>query len=99
MAVILPISEGQPKLVSPDRRQSQRYSLSGMAYVMSDGKSVEIGRVRDISLSGCFIHSQQMLSMLVPLQFRFNVGAEFDITGFVCRKEDKGFAVHFNGNA
>ncbi len=98
MAVGSPWRFGQLSSVHPDRRQSPRYDMTGPVFLISSDPPVEIGRVRDISLNGCFINSHQDLPDRALLKFQFKIGAEFEMVGIVCRKERSGFAVRFNGN-
>ena len=80
----------------PDRRQSPRYDISGAVYLLEEGSEPsKIGLVKDMSLTGAYIASQQDPPIELPLRMQFQVGADFEMTGHVCRKDRNGFAVNF----
>lgn len=79
-----------------DRRQSPRYDMAGGVYLLADGiEPTKIGTVRDISLSGAYISSQDDIPHDTPLKLQFKIGADFEISGRICRRERNGFAVIF----
>jgi len=80
----------------PDRRQSPRYDMSGGVYLMEDGaEPTKVGMVRDISLGGAYVASQDDLPTDRMLKLQFKIGADFEMSGHVCRKDRQGFAVLF----
>ncbi len=80
----------------PDRRNSPRYDMSGPVFVLLEGADpLKIGMVRDISLGGAYIASQENPPHDELLKLQFRIGADFDMSGQVCRTEGTGFAVHF----
>jgi hypothetical protein len=80
----------------PDRRQSPRYDISGAVYLLAEGtEPSKIGVVKDMSLTGAYITSQDDLPIERPLRMRFKVGADFEMIGHLCRKDRNGFAVNF----
>ena len=81
----------------PDRRQAPRYDMSGGVYLLEDGvEPIKIGMVRDISLGGAYIASQDDLPTDKLLKLQFKIGADFEMTGNICRKDREGFAVLFH---
>ena len=82
----------------PDRRSSPRYDMTGSVFVVLEGTDpVKIGTVRDISLNGAYIASPEDPPHEELLKLQFRIGADFEISGHVCRKEELGFAVRFDG--
>ncbi len=81
----------------PERRQSPRFDMPGPVFVVETGKTSEIGKVRDISVNGCFIDSNEEVAPDWKLRLQFRIGAEFEMIGTVRRKEPTGFAVQFEG--
>ena len=80
----------------PDRRESPRYDMSGAVFLIGqDTEPIKIGIVRDMSLAGAYISSPENSSPEGLLRLRFQVGANFEISGQVCRKDRSGFAVCF----
>jgi len=80
----------------PDRRQSPRYDMSGEVYLIDDGVDhTKVGMVRDISLGGAYVASQDDLPTDKLLKLQFKIGADFEMSGHVCRKDRNGFAVLF----
>jgi hypothetical protein len=80
----------------PDRRQSPRYDMAGGVYLLEDGaEPIKVGMVRDISLSGAYVSSQDELPSDKLLKLQFKIGADFEMTGNICRKDREGFAVLF----
>lgn len=83
-----------------DRRQSPRYDMSGsVCLVEKDRDSTKVGIVRDISLGGAYVVSQQDLPTEKLLKLRFMIGADFEMCGYVCRKDRNGFAVNFENES
>ena len=81
----------------PDRRQSPRYDMAGGVYLLEDGvEPIKIGMVRDISLGGAYVSSQDELPTDKLLKLQFKIGADFEMTGNICRKDRDGFAVLFH---
>ncbi len=81
----------------PDRRNAPRYDMTGPVFLLLEGlEPVKIGTVRDISLSGAFVASQEHPPQNELLKLQFKIGADFDMSGHVCRKDPAGFAVQFN---
>ncbi len=89
---------GDIRNVHPDRRLSPRYDMPGSVCMVEGDRSSESGRVRDISLNGCFVSSQQDVPIDQVMRLQFKIGADFEIMAIVCRKERSGFAVRFNGD-
>ena len=86
--------------VHPDRRNSPRYDMSGAVYVIMEGtEPVKIGMVRDISLTGAYVASQEDPPQDEHLKLQFKIGADFEMQGCVCRKEGNGFALRFDEEA
>lgn len=84
----------------PDRRQSPRYDISGAVFLIEEGTEVtKIGVVRDMSLTGAYITSQEDFPAEKLLRMQFQVGADFEMSGYVCRKDRNGFAVNFDAEA
>ncbi len=84
----------------PDRRNSPRYDMSGPVFLLLEGmEPVKIGAVRDISLGGAYISSQEHPPQNELLKLQFNIGADFEMSGQVCRKDSAGFAVQFETEA
>ncbi len=84
----------------PDRRTSPRYDLTGPVFLLLEGmEPVKIGTVRDISLSGAYVLSHENPPDNELLRLQFRIGADFEMSGHVCRKEAAGFAVHFDSEA
>ncbi|MGE5109991.1 MAG: PilZ domain-containing protein [Acidobacteriaceae bacterium] len=84
----------------PDRRSSPRYDMAGSVYWIVEGtEPVKIGMVRDISLSGAYVNSQEHPPKDELLKLEFRIGADFEMSGHVCRKESDGFAIRFDGEA
>lgn len=84
----------------PDRRISPRYDMSGPVFLLLEGmEPVKIGIVRDISLSGAYVSSQENPPKDELLKLQFKIGADFEMSGHVCRKDGFGFAVQFDGEA
>ncbi len=84
----------------PDRRNSPRYDMSGPVFLLLEGtEPVKIGMVRDISLSGAFVASPEHPPQDELLKLQFRIGADFEMSGHVCRKEHAGFAVHFDAES
>ncbi len=80
----------------PDRRGSPRYEMAGGVYAMIEGlEATKIGTVRDISLGGVYVQSHEYPPIGEFLRLQFRIGADFEISGHVCRKENTGFAVRF----
>jgi hypothetical protein len=80
----------------PDRRQSPRYDMAGGVYLLEDGaEPIKIGMVRDISLGGAYVASQDELPSDKLLKLQFKIGADFDMSGMICRRDRAGFAVLF----
>ncbi len=70
--------------------------MTGPVYLLLEGtEPVKIGTVRDISLGGAFVTSPEKPPQDELLKLQFRIGAEFEISGHVCRKETAGFAVQF----
>lgn len=83
-----------------DRRQSPRYDMSGSVFLVEEnGESAKVGVVRDISLSGAYVATQQDLPADKLLKLQFKIGADFEMSGYICRKDRNGFAVHFGDEA
>ena len=81
-----------------DRRDSPRYSMPGTVFLsLDDGTRKKIGKVRDISLHGCFVDSEEDLALEQAVKLQFQIGADFQISGQIRRKDKKGFAVSFDG--
>src|SRR6185369_13937673 len=81
----------------PDRRESPRYDLAGAVFLIQQGlEPIKVGVVRDMSLSGAYIASQENPSPERRLRLQFRVGAVFEMSGYVCRKDRSGFAVVFD---
>lgn len=84
----------------PDRRASPRYDMSGGVYAIIEGmEPTKIGTVRDISLGGVYVQSHEDPPLGEFLRLQFRIGADFEISGHVCRKESTGFAVRFEPEA
>lgn len=84
----------------PDRRQSPRYDMSGEVYLIEEGVDpTKVGMLRDISLSGAYVASQDELPTDKLLKLQFKIGADFEMSGSLCRKDRNGFAVRFVGEA
>ncbi len=80
----------------PDRRNSPRYDMAGAVYLLSDGvEPLKVGMVRDISLGGAYVASQEDLPTDKILKLQFKIGADFEMSGHVCRKDRNGFAMNF----
>ena len=80
----------------PDRRESPRYDLAGAVYLLQEGlPPIKIGIVRDMSLSGAYVVSQEDLSPNRQLRLQFQVGADFEMSGYICRRDRSGFALKF----
>ncbi len=87
-------------LQHPDRRQSPRYDMAGAVFLLAEGiEPVKIGIVRDISLSGAYVFSQENPPNDELLKLQFRIGADFEMSGHVCRNDSSGFAVQFDGEA
>lgn len=79
-----------------DRRNSPRYDMTGPVFLVLEGmEPVKIGTVRDISLGGAFVSSPEDPPKDELLKLQFKIGADFDMSGHVCRKDVSGFAVQF----
>ena len=79
-----------------DRRQSPRYDMAGGVYLLAAGaEPTKIGTVRDISLNGAYVTSQEDMPYDTPLKLQFKIGADFEISGHICRRERSGFAIAF----
>jgi hypothetical protein len=84
----------------PDRRQAPRYDMSGGVYRIQDGmEPSKIGSVRDISLGGAYVISQDDLPTDKLLRLQFKMGADFEMSGHICRKDRQGFAVIFEAES
>lgn len=84
----------------PDRRNSPRYDMTGPVFLLlEETEPLKIGTVRDISLSGAYIESHESPPQDELLKIQFRIGADFEMSGHVCRKEATGFAVHFDGES
>ena len=84
----------------PDRRNASRYDMTGPVFLLFEGmEALKIGTVRDISLGGAFVSSQEAPPEGELLKLQFSIGADFEMSGHVCRKEGTGFAVRFNAAA
>ena len=80
----------------PDRRQSPRYDMSGVVYLVGEGTTpMKVGMVRDMSLTGAYVTSQEDIPSERLLKMQFQVGADFEMSGHICRKDRYGFAVCF----
>jgi hypothetical protein len=74
--------------------------MSGPVFLLLEGmEPVKIGIVRDISLVGAYVSSQEDPPKDELLKMQFKIGADFDISGHVCRKDRFGFAVQFDAEA
>ncbi len=81
----------------PDRRQSPRYDMAGGVYLLQDGaEPSKIGMVRDISLGGAYVMSDEDFPADKVLRMQFKIGADFEMSGHVCRKDRTGFALLFD---
>ena len=84
----------------PDRRNSPRYEMTGPVFLLIEGmEPVKIGNVRDISLTGAYVASPEDPPQNELLKLQFQIGADFEMSGHVCRKEQTGFAVRFDAEA
>jgi len=84
----------------PDRRQSPRYDMSGGVYLIEEGvEPTKVGMIRDISLGGAYVASQDDLPTNKLLKLQFKIGADFEMSGYIRRKDRNGFAVIFEGEA
>jgi hypothetical protein len=84
----------------PDRRQSPRYDMSGGVFLLEDGvEPKKVGVVRDISLGGAYVASQDEVPTDQLLKLQFKIGADFEMSGHICRKDRNGFAVLFEEDA
>ena len=83
-------------LKHPDRRQSPRYDMSGGVYLIADGaEPTKVGVLQDISLGGAYVASQEDLPTDKLLRLQFKIGADFEMSGRVCRRDRNGIAVLF----
>jgi PilZ domain len=69
------VEAGQPDVTIAERRQHTRYSVDALVEVLvADGSILFRGRVRDISLAGCYIETEARLRMrpgsIVEMVFR-----------------------------
>ena len=79
-----------------DRRHSPRYDMSGEVFLTGDScEPKKIGMVRDISLGGAFVTSQDDPPIRELLRLQFKIGADFEMSGHICRKDRDGFAILF----
>jgi hypothetical protein len=79
-----------------DRRDSPRYDMSGEVFLKGDScEPKKLGMVRDISLGGAFVTSQDDLPAHELLRLQFKIGADFEMSGHICRKDQDGFAILF----
>lgn len=84
----------------PDRRQSPRYDMSGGVYLIVEGaEPAKVGMIRDISLGGAYVASQGDLPADKLIKLQFKIGADFEMSGHICRKDRGGFAVVFEEEA
>src|SRR5512146_1723557 len=84
----------------PDRRNSPRYDMTGPVFLLLEGMApVKIGTVRDISLGGAYVSSPEDPPKDELLKLQFQIGADFEMSGHVCRKDGVGFAVQFETEA
>jgi hypothetical protein len=83
----------------PDRRQSPRYDMSGGVYRKDGTEPSKIGTVRDISLGGAYVFSQDDLPTEKLLTLQFKMGADFEMSGYIRRKDRNGFAIVFEAEA
>jgi hypothetical protein len=74
--------------------------MSGVVYLINESmEPIKVGMVRDISLSGAYVTSQENPPTHERLKLQFRIGADFEMSGHVCRTDDNGFAVHFEAEA
>jgi len=74
--------------------------MTGPVFLLMEGvEPVKIGNVRDISLTGAYVFSPEDPPDNELLKLQFRIGADFEMSGHVCRKEGNGFAVHFDGES
>ncbi len=79
-----------------DRRNSPRYVMTGPVHRLDNaGNSTEVGRVRDISLGGCYVSGDSGLVTNEKVHLKFAIGADFEMNGVVTRSDASGFAVVF----
>lgn len=80
-----------------DRRNSPRYDMTGPVFLLLEGlEPLKIGNVRDISLSGAYVVSPENPPQDEVLKLQFKIGADFEMSGNVCRREGTGFALQFH---
>jgi PilZ domain len=99
----MPLGTGLKTALSPDttlrhadRRQSPRYDMSGGVYLIEAGaEPTKVGVLRDISLGGAYVASQEDLPTGKLLTLQFKIGADFEMSGRVCRRDRNGIAVLF----
>ncbi|HYD16405.1 MAG TPA: PilZ domain-containing protein [Candidatus Nanoarchaeia archaeon] len=84
---------------SRERRTSPRHATNGMVYRVHEAGTSELGKVRDVSLGGCFVLSDLSVQLSEQMHLKFSIGAEFEIEGTIARTGTGGFAIVFSGQA